>query len=544
MIYANIYTGIGDDNTSKALAIGDGHILFVGDEEAAREFADEKTRICHFEEAFVCPGFFEAHAHPTFGMRKVSGVDLSNLHDKERYKDVLVRFADEHKDEDFIYGQGFAVDAFGESGPEKEFLDRIFPGKAVAIWSDGCHDYWVNSEMLKRAGITKDTPDPDHGKIVRDANGEPTGFLLEAAGGLAEAAFPPSTVEAYKRSVLSFQDKVLPHGTTSLFEPLIYEKSEIEKAVRAYTELRDEGRLKLRVHLAAWLRPCDDVDSFITWIDGLRSETGHGIVELDTVKLFMDDVLEEKTAYLREDYDSQPGYKGECIWESEALTEACIKVITAGYSTHTHAIGDGAAEAIITALERAIEEIKLNDRDLKIPPQTITHLQVLGADQAERMARAGIVGAVNTYWHYLEHSYYYSRDLPYLGRERAEKEYPMKTLIDAGVVLTMGSDWPVSEPPAPLNGMEIGITRREPGHPEQEPMNEDEKISADEMLRIITVNGAVQTGDTERLGGLKRGNIADFVVLNKDPRKCDPYEIHDIKICESYINGKKVYESL
>ena len=249
----------------------------------------------------------------------------------------------------------------------------------------------------------------------------------------------------------------------------------------------------------------------------------------------MDGVVEERTALLLEDYADKPGFKGEGLWDQERLDKLVLKTRLRGIPVHVHTMGDGATEMIIKALENAANSTGI--RNLR---DTFTHLQVLNEDQCGRIAALGVTACVNTYWHFHEHSYYATKDLPYLGKERAEAEYRVKSLLDKGVVLSQGSDWPVSNPPNPLEGVEIGVTRRMPGNLTSSPMTPSEKVDIKDMLKAVTYGGAYQLELERETGSIATGKLANMILLEEDPTECEPSEIHSIRILNSWIDGKQV----
>ncbi len=546
VIYGNI---AGRENETRSggsyIAIRDGRIISTGSKSSAKEYIGRDTAVTDLGESFISPGFTDGHAHITFKVKCLfDPLDLHNAKERGGYEKLLKEYLISNPKKNFIYGQGFSVTDFGEKGPSSKILDNIFGDIPVIIQSDGCHDCWVSSCILRRAGIDRNTPDPCYGEIVRDAEGNPTGFFREEASELIDCCYPPVSVCNYKKAILMMQEKFLKEGITNVYEPVVLSSpEEMSKAAKAYHALDREGKLKLKVRAGLTLSPSDDIDPFIDYYHALREETRGSHFEIMGVKLFMDGVVEGHSAYLRDDYSDRSGFKSEPLWEQDRLNEACLKLLKNSIPVHVHSMGDASTDMILDALSNAKRMLDLSDEEMRSLRNAITHLQVLSPDQFERMAGLGIIGVANTFWHFIEHSYYNTCDIPFLGKKRAEAEYPVKSLVNAGIILSQASDWPVSEPNSPLIGMEIAVTRRAPGHPERKPQSEKEAIDTKTAFDMLTVNGAYQLKLEESSGSIEAGKSADLVILDGDPLNPDPCHIHEIKVKAVYIDGEEVYNS-
>lgn len=527
------------------IAILDGRILALGEGEPSDGLTDSNTKVINLGDSYISPGFTDGHAHISFKAKSLcDSLDLHGAAKRGGYEKILKAYAEENPGKRFIYGQGFNVTDFGEKGPSSGMLDDIFGDIPVIIESDGCHDNWVSSEVLKMAGIDRNTPDPLYGEIVRDREGYPTGFLREEASELIGGCFPPVSVECYEKAILIMQEKFLGEGITNVYEPIVlWNWEETEKAARAYHRLDENGELRLRVRVGVTLNPLEETNAFIEKFLKLREETRGDHFEIFGVKLFMDGVVEGRTAYLREDYCDEKGFRSEPLWQQDHLNEACLKLQKLSIPVHVHSMGDAATDMILEALSRAKETLKLSDEESRELRNAITHLQVISPDQYKKIAELRIVGVANTFWHFIEHSYYNTCDLPFLGKSRAEIEYPVKSLISEGVILSQASDWPVTDPNSPLSGMEIAVTRCSPGHPDEIPMGKREAIDIKDAFDIITINGAYQLRLEKSCGSLEEGKYADLVILDGDPLYTDPGKIHNINVKAVYISGEEVYTS-
>ena len=538
IVKGNIYTGH-DGETPKyaeALLVRDKDLVHIGSFDEVKKIAESEesgsVEVLDFGDKFISAGYTDGHAHMSFAIRRVGGVELSFGKSVEDYVESLKKFKKENPDLNFVKGQGYSPNVFEKPGPTKEIIDQVYPDTPVLLESNSLHEAWVNSAFLKYAGINADTPDVENGTIVKDENGNPTGSFLEHASEVVRKHLPEPTIELYKEAIIYFQDKVLPFGTVNIFEPIIND----EIVVRAYKELIDEGKLKIRVRGGYRIEQGDDISEALEKIKFLNSIVDDDHFKINTVKLFMDGVVENHTAFLLEPYLDIPGYVGDPLWEQEPLNEAVLKILDGGYGIHTHAIGDGGVERILQAFEYALP--KTVNKNLR---SAITHLHVVDPSHHKRMAKLNLIGVINTFWHFREHSYYHTRELPWLGKKRVDNAYPVKSLFDEGIILSQASDWPVSEPPKPLEGFEIGLTRRGPGSPDDIPYNEKEIMKITDMYDMLTKNGAYQLGIEDLSGTLESGKNADFVVLDNNPFETYTYDIHDINVDKVFINGEEVY---
>lgn len=531
VIYTNIYRE--DGSISEGIAVSGDRIIAVGTKEEISNYISEETEVINESGSLLLPGFADGHAHISFAQKVLSGIDLSGVKDGKECHERICRFKSCHDKCRFVYGQGFSTDRFGENGNLKDILDEIYPDTPALLESDGCHSLWVNEAFICQR-LSKDSSCLKACGVFKDDNGELTGYFCEDAAYEIQKLMPKTDVNDYKKAILKFQDKVLPRGIQMIHEPLCYNSfDEIKKIISAYRELDDEGKLLLTVRVTVKCMPSDNYDELLDYVRTQRDNPGHHFA-VQGIKLFMDGVVEERTAYLKDDYADKPGFKGEPIWEQDELNGFVLKTRLKGIPVHVHTMGDGATEMIITALEYATD--KSGVRGLR---DTLTHLQVLDDDQCRRIAALGITACINTYWHFHEHSYYASKDLPYLGRDRAEAEYRVKSLLDKGIVLSQGSDWPVSTP-RPLEGVEIGVTRRMPGNRESDMMTPSEKVDVSDMLRAVTYGGAYQLEEEQDYGAIEVGKKANFILLDSNPLESDPYKIHDIRVIMSWIEGKRI----
>ncbi|MBR4382078.1 MAG: amidohydrolase family protein, partial [Selenomonadaceae bacterium] len=275
--------------------------------------------------------------------------------------------------------------------------------------------------------------------------------------------------------------------------------------------------------------PVADIDHAVK----LREKYKGKNFDIDTIKILLDGVLESRTAYLNEPYsDKNDGYRGMLRFDDETLAETVKKGNEVNMTIHIHTIGDGAVTKALDAFEKAAS-----------PPEkrnAITHMQLIKPEDFDRMAKLGVVAVANPFWFTKEPLYHKNLSVPYLGEERAEKQYPMKTLFDKGIVVTQATDYPVTTNINPLLGMQTGVIRQEPGHPETQ-LNPSERVTLEQMIKAATINSAYQFKCEDKLGSITVGKEADMVVIDSDITACDPEKIAEAKVLGTMIGGEWVY---
>ena len=540
VIIGTIYTSEADQKMVSAVAIKDGVYKYVGDEEGVKEFIGDNTDVINLESGMAMPSFFEAHAHAELGgIGKLYQVELYDGKSMKDYEEIVSNFVAEHEGLKILRGSGWGNGYTPKNGPTKDVLDRISTEIPIVLTSQDYHSIWVNSKAMEIAGVDANTPDVEGGVIERDpVTKEPTGTFREKAQDLILTKLPDYSIEEYKNGILAYQDEALSYGVTSIFNPLLNMNTDGKNLFSALNELDKSGDLKLTYFSGYQVLAENDPISNLNVIADLKKQANGNKFKLTTVKLFADGVVEGKTAYLLDDYASDPGFRSVGLWEQDAMNEVCLKAEELGLQIHIHSIGDAAARLSVNALEHVQKNTGATNKR-----HAITHLQVVNKDDIKRMGELNIVAVANPYWFFKEDGYYYELELPYLGEERASKEYPMKDLFDAGCVVSLASDYPVTVPPRPLDGIQIGATRMNLEGEADSLLGEDQIVSVEQMMDCATINGAYQNFAEDTLGSIKVGKKADFIILDKNILEIAPTDITKTKVLKTYIDGKLVYQA-
>lgn len=469
----------------------------------------------------IVPGFHDAHIHLLEG----SLFDLwVNLHDVPSYSytGVIAAAAAELPPTAWVRGGGWSMAAFPGGNPTAGLLDAVTGGRPAYLTARDGHSAWVNSAALRLAGIEATTADPPGGRIERDSSGAPTGTLHETAMHLvqlpeitaAEWAAALSVGQQYLHSlgIVGWQD-------ARLSTPML----------RAYVDAEAEGRLQARVAAAMHWDPTEGVDQ----IDGLvaaRELTDDNLVRVPTVKIFVDGVVENRTASLHQPYQCTHSH-GAPLFTQEALNAAVRMCTIHGFSVHVHAIGDAATTAALDAFEAA-PRAGLRHQ--------ICHLQVVSPSDVDRFARLDVLANVQALWACRDEQNVTLCE-PALGPSRFEAQYPFGDLNRAGATLAFGSDWRVSTPD-PLAQIEVAMTRQPPGDTVTRALGPDQRLDLQTCLTGFTRHAAYAAGMEQHTGSLTVGRDADIVLLDRDPFAVEPHEVSSVEVTATYVRGEQVYQ--
>ncbi|HET6443859.1 MAG TPA: amidohydrolase [candidate division Zixibacteria bacterium] len=527
-----IYTVDQGRNWVEAMAISGGRIVYTGANQGLGPYLGPDMVVVDLEGKMVLPGFVDAHAHPSHAMDLVSNISLYGLDSVEEYRDEIAGYVASHEAAEVIRGSGWDNRFFSSRGPDKAILDALVPDRPVSLISYDGHSVWVNSITLERAQITGETPDPEGGYIERDPDtGEPNGTLRETAMLLVEKVIPDYSIAERKHALLAYQEMAARAGVTLSHDAMLE-----APAIAAFRELADEGLLTMRFRGSLLMEPDRDVAKQVASVVEERSHDSHPYFQVSAAKIFVDGVIEGGTAYLHAEYKHKPGFRGEPIWDPQILNTMSAALDSAQVQIHVHVIGDAATEITLDALQYTRE--KNGGRDSR---HLITHLQLVAPEDLPRFKQLGVIGVPQPFWFKVD-DYYRKLALPYLGKERADAQYPMKSFIDSGVIMASSSDFPVTIPFAPLIGIQRGITRSETGRESEEVLWSEERVSLEEMIASFTYNGAYANFLEDETGSLEVGKQADGVVLDRNIFDLPPSEISETKVLLTLVEGNVVFK--
>ncbi len=532
----SIYTVDRERSSAQALAISRGRLVYVGSNQGLAAFVGPKTEVIDLGGRMVLPGFVDSHSHPLSAVTQATSVYLYNLRSLDGYLKTVAEFAAKHPEKAVIRGAGWSNTLFPPVGPLKKDLDRVVSERPVFLTSEDGHSAWVNSKTLQIAGITGGTANPQGGVIERDAKTkEPAGTLRENAVGLASRAIPPNTEEELVEGLRLFQKMAGESGVTTVHDAAVGLEG---WSAEPYEKLQASGELSVRFRGALLLTPEMGAEKIPALVQERARHRGE-LFQTNAVKIFADGVVEGGTAYLLEPYQHRPDFRGVPIWDAEVMKKAFAALDKEGFQIHIHAIGDAATRMALDALDHARRAN--GSRDWR---PLITHLQLVAAADLPRFKALGVVAVPQPFWHQ-KGNYYLRLEVPYLGRERADREYPLQSFIKAGVVLASASDYSVTYPFLPLIGIERGVTRIENGRTEPgEVLGPEERASLADMIASFTIGGAYANFLESEVGSLEVGKSADLVVLDKNLFELPPEKIDEARVMLTVFRGKDVYGHL
>lgn len=503
IVFSNgkVFTADAARSWARAVAVEGERIVAVGHERDIAGYLPG-AEIVDLEGRLLTPGFTDAHVHPHHGGAHLLNCNLLGADGVEEAKDIIAGYARRHPEREWIRGGGWSQDWFPGACPPAVVLDQVVPDRPVFLTNRDGHGGWANSLALSRARITATTPDPADGRIERLDDGSPQGTLHEGAMALVEAAMPAETEDEVEAALLRGQEHLLSYGITGWMDAWVEEPLH-----RAYQRLAARGELVGSVLGALWwdrsLGP-DQVERLQEW----RRQGAPGY-RPHAVKLMLDGVVENFTASMLEPYDVVGGTGIDMI-EPDELKRAVIALDSLGFQCHFHAIGDAAVRHALDAVEAArIENGWSGGR------HSISHIQVVHPADIGRFHRLGVVANVQPLWA-CEDGYQAGLTQPYLGPERSGWQYPFGSLVQAGATLAGGSDWSVSTCDV-MAQVHVATTRLPVGDTDFEPLGPEERIDPVTALGAYTAGSAWHNHEELTRGSVSVGNLADLVVLDRDP---------------------------
>lgn len=524
------------DTVADTVAIGGGRIVHVGSRASVQPFIGPDTRVEDLGGRTVLPGLHDSHTHLVWSATELEGVRLT---DATTIEELLARIAARAAatgDGSWIRGVGWDGSRF-EGKLSRALIDAIEPDRPVYMTSADGHSAWVNSAALARAGITATTPDPPNGRIERGPDGNPTGILREAAMARVASKLPPYDHAQVDAGLAKALAEAASHGITS-----IVDADAEDWMLAGYNRFAKHGRLTVRVHAAVEVAPARDLASQRATIEALRARHDSALVRVNAVKLYVDGVIESRTAYMLEPYVD--GSNGTPNFTDAALAEAAIVFDRAGFQLHAHVIGDGAVRQMLDAIARTRQVNGPRDRR-----PLLSHVQVVAPADIPRFGALDVYANFQPLWAYPD-PYITELTIPVIGPARARWLYPIRAVHEAGAVLVAGSDWSVSDMD-PFDAMEVAVTRqapetgaeRGPGGETAAALVPEQRVALQEILAAYTIHGARASFVEDELGSITAGKRADLIVIDRDPFAIDPHELSEVRVLRTLLDGYEVYRA-
>jgi predicted amidohydrolase YtcJ len=529
--------GAADGPPATAVAVQDGRIVAVGTDDEIRDLAGSQAETVPLGGRPLLPGFQDAHVHPAFAGITMLRCDLDGAEDLDGALARIRAYAEAQPDREWIDGSGWRMEWFPGGTPSRELLDRVVPDRPAYLTNRDGHGAWVNSRALELAGLTATTPDPADGRIERGADGEPQGTLHEGAALLVGRLVPGPAFAEQLRGLLLAQQHLHSLGITAWQDAIVGEYLGYPDPLPAYLAAARDGTLTARVEGALWWdrgRGGEQLDDLLD-----RRQAGQaGRFRAGTVKIMQDGVAENFTAGMIDPYldgcGCQTGNSGLSYVDPADLAEQVSRLDIAGFGVHVHAIGDRAVREALDAFDaaRAANPVSRGRHH-------IAHLQVLHPDDIPRFAELSVTANMQALWAAHEPQMD-ELTIPFLGTERAARQYPFGDLLRAGARLAAGSDWSVSSA-NPLEGIHVAVNRALPdAEPGAEPLLPGQALTLAEALAAYTA-GSAYVSHLDETGAVAPGYLADLVILDRDPFAGPPGEIASAAVALTYVEGERVY---
>jgi len=528
--YENACVFTGTKQTAECFVVKDGLFVFAGKLEEAKS-AYPLAEHVDLGGRFVCPGFNDSHMHLLeLGCVLKQAQLQAHTHSLRDVLSAVSSYAQAHQEESWVLGRGWNHDFFEDEAryPTRDELDAVCPDRPCLITRACGHVAIANSKALALCGIDRQAPQVDGGCVCTDESGRPNGALEENAISLVSSRIPAPDRAGIKQRLLLAMEKVASYGITSVqSDDFCALEVPFEAVIAAYTELRDEGKMTVRVTEQCLLPDMDTLDRFLE--AGYRTGWGDEWFKIGPLKLLTDGSLGARTALLRTPYADAPDTRGTAIYPQETLDALVMKAHCHGMQIAAHAIGDGAADAVLHAIENAQNAFPRADAR-----HGIVHAQVFTQEQTKRAAGLGMHAYIQPIFLDYDTQIVYPR----LG-SRAADAYPAASLKRMGMTFSSGSDCPV-EPADVLKGIQCAVTRLPVSRKSAAPYLPRESLTLGEALLSFTVYGAYASYEEHIKGKIAEGYLADFTVLGINPFETDPVWLHKIPITGLYVAGRRI----
>ncbi len=517
---AIIHTVDANRPRAKALAIGGDRILFVGSERGALLYRGDRTQVIDLKGRTVVPGFTDAHAHLLSLGDGLRILDLMGTTSYQQIVDMVASRVGGVRSGEWIRGRGWDQNDWADTRfPNHAELSAASPDNPVILRRVDGHAVLVNERALEVAGITRDTPDPEGGRIERSESGEPTGVLVDRAMGLVGRHVPTPSREERKQAIQLGIAECLRWGLTT-----IHDAGVGAETIELYKELAAEGRFALRNYVM--IRADDET---LAEFFGRGPEIGlyEDHLTIRAIKISADGALGSRGAALLEPYDDDPDNSGLVTTPQERIRRVAVESLKNGFQLNVHAIGDRANRLVLDAYESALEEVPVADHRFRIE-----HAQIVHHRDIPRFGELDVIPSMQQ-THQMSDMYW---ALDRVGWTRIQGAYAWRSFIEQGLPVPSGTDFPV-EQVNPFRTFLAAITRQdEDGWPAGGWFPE-QRMSREEALKSMTIWAAYGAFEENSKGSITQGKLADLTVLSQDIMTIEPERILDTRVEMTIVGG-------
>ena len=523
--HARIYTVDEARPLATALAVKDGRVLFVGDDRGASALKGAATRMVDARGQTIIPGMVDAHAHLLGLGLTLRNVDLTGT---RSYDEVVARVAARAREVpkgSWILWRGWDQNDWGDTRfPTHERLSAAVPDHPVLLTRVDGHAVLANAAAMRVAGLTSATQDPSGGRVERDAQGNPTGVLVDNAESIVAGKVPPATRADLREALLAATKVAHRWGLTG-----VHEAGVNRAAIDTYEALAREGALDFR----AYVMIADDSADIAHYLArGPQSGLHGGRVWVRSIKLYSDGALGSRGAAMLEPYSDAPDQRGLLVSAPAHIEDVARRALRAGFQVNTHAIGDRGNRLVLDAYEAALGAVPAADHRFRVE-----HAQILHSDDIPRFARLGVIPSMQASHQTSDMYWAGSR----VGPTRLLGAYAWRSLLASGAIIPNGSDFPV-EQVNPLISFHAAVARQDAADWPIGGWYPEQRMTREEGLRSMTLWPAMAAFQERELGTLTPGKFADFVMLDRDVMRVPAELILGTQVVATYVGGKLVYE--
>lgn len=523
VINAKVRTMDKEKPEAEAIAVWSNKIIAVGKNNEIKRLIGQNTKVVDAGGKLVLPGFNDSHLHFMEGGTSLTSVDLRDAKSPEEFVQRIKEYASKLPKGRWILNGNWDHEKWTPSIlPTKEMIDAVTPDNPVFISRLDGHMALANSLALKLAGVDKNTRDVEGGEIVRDAAGNPTGILKDAAMNYVYRVIPEPSFEEKLEIAEAATNYAASLGVTSV------QDMSAGTDVGVYQELLRKGKLKTRIYAVS---PLPDWERWKR--TGIHYAFGDGMIRVGGLKGFADGSLGASTAWFFEPYLDKPGYTGLASDEMSKMFDRVKQADKAGLQIMIHAIGDRANDEILRIYERVEQENGKRDRRFRIE-----HAQHLNENLIKRFAAQSVIASMQPFHVIDDGRWAWKR----LDEKRLKGTYAFRSLLDSGVKLAFGTDWPVALLD-PMMTIYAAVTRRTLDDKNPNGWIPEQKITVEETVRAYTIGSAYAEFQENVKGTISVGKLADFVMLSEDIFSINPNEIPKVKVLLTVVDGKIVYQS-
>ena len=522
---ARIYTVDESHPSAQALAVKDGRILFAGSEREALALRGPGTKMVDAGGHTIIPGMVDAHAH-LFELGQT--LREVNLVGTKSYDEVVARVAAAAKGQPagkWILGHGWDQNDWGDTRfPTEEALSRAVPNNPVYLTRVDGHAGLANAAAMRAAGVTTASKDPSGGRIERTASGEPTGVFVDNAKGLVERVIPAPSREDTRSALRAAIAESQRFGLVGVHDP-----GESRATIDLMEDMAKGGEIPFRLYVMI----SDDSAALAHYMAiGPRSGLYDNHLWVRAIKLYADGALGSRGAALLEPYSDDPKNNGLLVSAPAHIEAVAERALVSGFQVATHAIGDRGNRIVLDAYEAALKAHPTADHRFRIE-----HAQILNHDDIPRFAELGVIPSMQAVHQTSDMYWAGSR----LGSGRLLGAYAWRSLLNTGVVVPNGSDFPV-EAVNPLLSFHSAVSRQDADNWPVGGWMPEQRMTRDEALKSMTIWPAYAAFQEHLMGSITPGKLADFVILDRDIMTVPDQDILGTSVLATYIGGKAVYE--